>query len=100
MLMRLGFGEAWIKWIEALVCSSWISVLVNGSPTKEFTVGRGLRQGDPLSPFLFVIMAEGLMALVKKAVGSGEFNPFKVEDNCKIDILQFTNDTLFIEEGS
>lgn len=39
MLRRMEFGETWIKWIEALVYSSWMSVLVNGSPTKNFEVG-------------------------------------------------------------
>lgn len=41
-----------------------MSVLVNGSPTQDFKVHRGLRQGDLLSPFLFLIVAEGLAALV------------------------------------
>ncbi|XP_058726559.1 uncharacterized protein LOC131597917 [Vicia villosa] len=50
-----------------------MSVLVNGSPTKEFTVERGLRQGDPLSPFLFVLVVEGLKVMVDKAVQNGDF---------------------------
>ncbi|MCI47414.1 RNA-directed DNA polymerase (Reverse transcriptase), partial [Trifolium medium] len=42
------------------------SVLVNGSPTADFKVEKGLRQGDPLSPFLFLIAAEGLTCMVKE----------------------------------
>ncbi|GKU95341.1 hypothetical protein SLEP1_g8712 [Rubroshorea leprosula] len=48
-----------------------VSVLVNGSPTKEFEMGKGLRQGDPLSPFLFLMVGEALHGLVKKAENEG-----------------------------
>jgi hypothetical protein len=47
--------------------SSKLSVLINGSPLKEFSVQRGLCQGDPISPFLFEIAAEGLSVLFQKA---------------------------------
>ncbi|KAJ9542842.1 hypothetical protein OSB04_029348 [Centaurea solstitialis] len=49
-LENMGFGSKWRRWIEACLRSSTMSVLVNGSPTKEFGIGRGLRQGDPLAP--------------------------------------------------
>ncbi|XP_058726723.1 uncharacterized protein LOC131598107 [Vicia villosa] len=77
-----------------------MSVIVNGSPTKEFLVERGLRQGDPISPFLFVIVAEGLKALVGRAVANGDFVGFNVNGKCFIDILQFVDDTLLIGDGS
>ncbi|XP_058757341.1 uncharacterized protein LOC131630579 [Vicia villosa] len=77
-----------------------MSVLVNGSPTKEFLVERGLRQGDPLSPFLFVIVAEGLKAMVNKAVENGDFVGFSVKGKCFIDVLQFADDTLLVGDGS
>ncbi|XP_058783793.1 uncharacterized protein LOC131658524 [Vicia villosa] len=55
----MGFGDKWMKWMELLVFNSSMLVLVNGSPTKVFDVHKGLRQGDLLSPFLFVLVAEG-----------------------------------------
>ncbi|XP_058785025.1 uncharacterized protein LOC131659931 [Vicia villosa] len=78
-----------------------MSMLVNGSPTKEFVVEKGLRQGDPLLSFLFVIVVEGLKGLVSKAVDIGEYVGFNIRRACSVDILQFADDTLLIgsEEG-
>lgn len=50
-----------------------MSVLVNESPTEEFKLGRGLRRVDPLSPFLFLIVAEGLNAMFNEAASLGIF---------------------------
>ncbi|MCI06467.1 RNA-directed DNA polymerase (Reverse transcriptase), partial [Trifolium medium] len=59
MLKRIGFGEKWRAWMKACVCCGKLSVLVNGSPTKEVNISRGLKQGDPLAPFLFLLVSEG-----------------------------------------
>ncbi|MCH95604.1 cysteine-rich receptor-like protein kinase, partial [Trifolium medium] len=62
---RMSFPVLWRKWIKECVCTATASVLVNGSPTDEFPLERGLRQGDPLSPFLFLLAAEGLNVLMQ-----------------------------------
>lgn len=53
---KMGFHDKWIKWVKECLNSSTVSLLVSGSPTKEFKMGRGLRQGDPVSLFLFLIV--------------------------------------------
>ena len=67
MMERLGFCRQWISWIKECLMSASISVLVNGSPTKEFNPSRGLRQGDPITPFLFLIVSQGLSGMVNQA---------------------------------
>jgi hypothetical protein len=63
-------------------------------------VERGLRQGDPLSPFLFLIVAEGLAGMMKRAVEIGNFKGYHVNHNMQFQILQFADDTILMGEGS
>ncbi|XP_058751776.1 uncharacterized protein LOC131624873 [Vicia villosa] len=86
--------------MEATTFYSNLSILVNNILTKDFEVGRGLRHGDLLSAFLFVIIVEGLAGLVRKALEIGEFNGFNIHDSCNVEILQFADDTLLIGERS
>jgi len=64
IMQQMGFSEMWCSWIWECVYTASMSVIINGSPTKPFKIGRGLRQGDPLSSFLFVVGVEVLHKLL------------------------------------
>ncbi|KAK2409977.1 hypothetical protein QL285_045372 [Trifolium repens] len=100
MMIRMGFAEGWRRWIRACIFQSSMSVLVNGSPTEDFMVGKGLRQGDPLSPFLFLIVAEGLTGLMCKAIQNNVFQGYKVSNNLLFHTRQFADDTIIMGEGN
>lgn len=101
MMGRLGFGSRWIQWILACLKSTSISVLVNRSPSSEFLPQKGLKQGDPLSPLLFNITAEGLSGLMSKAIDRGLYRGFLVGSNkVEVSLLQYVDDTIFLGEAT
>ncbi|XP_058732868.1 uncharacterized protein LOC131604449 [Vicia villosa] len=75
-----------------------MAIMVNGSCTDDFKAERGLGQGDPLSPLLFIIKMEGLICLMEKAVALGEYRGFQFEENNSVDILNFADDTIIFGE--
>ena len=100
----MGFGERWIKWIEWCISTVRYSVLINGSPSGFFRSSRGLRQGDPLSPYLFVIVMEVFSCLMRRAISGGFLSRWRVRgrggEGILISHLRFADDTLvFCEES-
>jgi len=102
VMANMNFPTIWRKWIYECVGTAKASVLVNGCPTAEFPLERGLRQGDPLSPFLFLLAAEGFNVLMNAVVGAHLFTGYGVGngDEVRLTHLQFTDDTLIIGEKS
>ena len=95
MLCRMGVGDKWRSWIRECVASARFLVLINGSPKGFFPASMGLRYGDPLSPFLFVIVGEALSRMISKAEGSGLVHGFQPSQGTPmISHLQFADDTL------
>jgi exonuclease III len=97
VLESFGFSNSWVDWILALTSTPFFSILVNGSPSRPFHSSRGIRQGDPLSPFLFVIMAEGLGRYLKAAVSDGSLSGIPIHGLLpEPSHSQFVDDTLLM----
>jgi hypothetical protein len=77
-MLKMGFSHRWVQWIMACVTTVKYSVKFNGTLLDAFSPSRGLRQGDPLSPFLFLFVADGLSSLLKNEVDNGRITPIKV----------------------
>jgi hypothetical protein len=65
IMLQLGFSESWTALIMKCVESVTFSVRVNGHFSETFKPSRGIRQGDPISPYLFLLCAEGLSSMLK-----------------------------------
>jgi hypothetical protein len=84
IMSKMGFSDEWVKWIMLCVETVDYTVLVNDNVTDTIKPGRGLRQGDPLSPYLFIICAEGLTTLIKHAEARGDIHRVKICRNAPI----------------
>ena len=100
----MGFGARWVKWKKRCISTASFSVLINGSSVRFFNSSRGLRQGDPLSPYLFVIGMEVFSILVDKTTFGGFLSGFKIAnrfgEELQINHLLFTDDTLVFGSDS
>jgi hypothetical protein len=95
VMHKMGFARQWVRWIMLCVTMVKYSVKFNGALLESFTPTRGLRQGNRLSPFLFLFVADGLSELLREEVEAGGISPLKVCRNAPgISHLLFADDTL------
>ncbi|GJT51439.1 RNA-directed DNA polymerase, eukaryota [Tanacetum coccineum] len=91
VLISFGFGPKWRSWIRGSLSSGKASILVNGSPTTEFHLYRGLKQGDPLAPFLFLLIMESLHLSFSRAVEAGIFKGYKIDPSTTLSHLFYAD---------
>ncbi|KAK5786883.1 hypothetical protein PVK06_041531 [Gossypium arboreum] len=91
----MGFGDKWRGWMMECISTARAVVIINGSSSKEFSFHRALPQGDPLSPFLFILVTEALHLALDSVVEMGLIKGFKnIISGLKFSHLQFADDTI------
>ena len=96
VLERLGFHQKWVNWIMQCICTVSYSFLLNGSAQGSVIPSRGIRQGDPLSPYLFILCSEVLSGLCLKAQAEGHLPGIRVAlGSPRVNHLLFADDTMF-----
>lgn len=101
VLLQLGFDPVWVNWVMECVTTVSYSYLINGEPYGQVQPHRGLRQGDPLSPYLFILCAKVLTGLCMKEQQLGRFKGLQVARGCPfINHLLFGDDTVFFSGTS
>ncbi|GJT04294.1 RNA-directed DNA polymerase, eukaryota [Tanacetum coccineum] len=100
VLTAFGFGPKWCSWIRGCLHSGMASVLLNGSPSSEFQFYCGLKQGDPLAPYLFLLVMESLHLSVSRAIKAGIFKGIKIDSTLNLSHLFYADDVVFIGEWS
>lgn len=100
LLKAWGFSDKWIGWINAIFTSSKARFIVNGSQSGYVRYRRGLRQGDPLSPLLFVLAVDVLSSMFNNALNSGILYGVPIgESGTKMCHLQYADDLLILTAG-
>ena len=95
VLRARGFSDRWRGWVQELLRTSKTAVLLNGCPGPWISCARGLRQGDPMSPYLFLLVADVLQSLIKRE----QVIRHPAVDGAPCAVLQYADDTLLVLRG-
>jgi hypothetical protein len=100
ILRHKGFGDRWLHWISLILDSGTSQILLNGVPGRRFHCKHGVRQGDPLSPLLFVLAADLLQSIINKAKDCDILKlPIPLSCGSDFPIIQYADDTILILEA-
>lgn len=99
LLEARGFGRRWVGWIKSLLCFSKTTIIINGSQSDYVRYRRGLKQGDPLSPLLFVLVKNVLGSMFKHTLNSGVLVGVPLGDQEWMCNLHYANDLLILTTG-
>ena len=101
IMEKLGFPVDWIDRVMSCVTTPSFSILINGKPFGMIHPSRGIRQGDPLSPYMFLLCAEGFTALLNKAESEGQIKGISICRGApKVMNLMFADDSLLFCQAS
>jgi hypothetical protein len=96
IMRHKGFNGKWLQWTSSVLSTGTSSILLNGIPSKQFVCKRGVRQGDPLSPLLYIFGSDLLQSAVNDMVRVGSLSrPIETND-LDFPIIQYADDTLLI----
>ncbi|OMO55184.1 reverse transcriptase [Corchorus capsularis] len=100
VLLKLGFCRKWVSWIMQCISTVSYTLVMNGRPAGEIVPSRGLRQGDPLSPYLFLVVVDVLSRMIQDAIDDGSVKGIKLSKHCPVlSHLFFADDALLFMEA-
>lgn len=96
ILEHKGFDKLWIHWMREVLSSGTSSILLNGVPGKQFVCKRGVRQGDPLSPLLYVSGGDLLQSVINEALQQGILKFPIITNETDFPVVQYADDTILL----
>ena len=90
VLQRMNFGPSFCRWVSLLYSRIYSHVIVNGYVSESFSVGRGVRQGCPLSPLLYVLVAESIASAIR---ADPLIDGYVMPDGSRCKLFQYADDT-------
>lgn len=100
-MKKMGFNYSWVSWI--FQCNSTVrySILINGKATDSFIPPRGIRQGNPISPYLFLFVSDVLSKLFEGALAANQILGYRINRHCPtLTYLLFVDDTIIFRSAT
>ncbi|RLN35951.1 hypothetical protein C2845_PM03G26230 [Panicum miliaceum] len=95
VLLKMGFHSTWVRWVMSCVSTVRYSIRLNGVQLEPFSPTCGLRQGDPLSPYLFLFVADAISVALRKEIQEGQLEELKITRRAPgVSHLLFADDAL------